>query len=54
MLLGQVKDDFNFIKEFKMKSVWTLEPEHGLFVALGGIEIALWFERKSFKSWAEL
>ena len=52
---GQVKDGFKFIKEFKMKSVGMTEPKQmATFIALGGIATALWFERESFSSWAEL
>ena len=54
-ILGQVKDGFKFIEEFKMKSVWMTEPKQmATFIALGGIATALWFERESFSSWAEL
>ena len=38
-----------------MKSVGMTEPKRmATFVALGGIATALWFERESFSSWAEL
>ena len=47
--LGQVKDGFKLIKEFKMKSVGMTEPKQmATFIALGGIATALWFERESF------
>ena len=53
--LGQVKDDFNLIEEFMMKSVGMTEPKQmATFIALGGIATALWFERESFSLWAEL
>ena len=38
-----------------MKSVGMTEPKHlATFIALGGIAIALQFERESFSLWAEL
>ena len=38
-----------------MKSVGITEPKQmATFTALGGIAIALWFERKRFSLWAEL
>ena len=53
--LGQVKDGFKFVEEFKLKSVGMMEPKiMATFVALGGIANVLWFKSKSFSSWAEL
>ena len=38
-----------------MKSVGMTEPKQmATFIVLGGIATALWFERESFSSWAEL
>ena len=38
-----------------MKSMGMTEPKQmTTFIALGGIAIALWFERESFSSWMEL
>ena len=55
IFLGQVKDGFKFIEEFKMKSMGMTEPKQmATFIVLGGIATALWFERESFSSWAEL
>ena len=55
IFLGQVKDGFKFIEEFKMKSVGMTEPKQmATFIALGGIATASWFERESFSSWTEL
>ena len=53
--LGQVKDGFKLIDEFKMDLVGMTEPDQmATFIALGGIATALWFERESFSLWAEL
>ena len=53
--LGKVKDGFKFIEKFKMKSVGMTEPKHmATSIALSGIATASWFERESFKSYAEL
>ena len=53
--LGQVKDGFKFIEEFKIKSVRMTEPKQmAIFIALGGIATALWFKRESFSLWADL
>ena len=49
ILLGQVKDGFKFIEEFKIKSVGMTEPKQmATFIALGGIATTLWFKRESF------
>ena len=53
--MGQVKDGFKFIEEFKIKSMRITEPKQmATFLALGVIATTLWFERKSFSLWAEL
>ena len=55
IFLGQVKDGFKFIEEFKTKSVGMTEPKQmATLIALGGIATALWAERESFSLWAEL
>ena len=41
---GQVKDGFEFYKEFNMKSMGTTNPtQMATFIALGSIATALWF-----------
>ena len=44
--LGQVKDGYRFVEEFKMKFAGMAEPKR--------MATVLWFERKSFSSQTEL
>ena len=48
---GLVKERFELIEEFKMKSIGMTElKQMATFIALGGIATTSWFGKKSFVS----
>lgn len=50
-----VKDKFKFLKEFKIESLGMGEAKKmAIFIALGGIATASWYEHKEYKTWEEL
>ena len=53
--LGQIKDVFKYIEEFKKNRLGMSEPKcMVIFVALIGIATLLCFEREYFSSWSKL